>query len=199
MLINICLATRNTHKIKEISQELNLALATLDKKVNILSLDDIHCTDELPETNPTIPLNSLQKANYIWDNFQVNALADDSGLEVESLNGEPGVHSAYYSGSRDFSQNIAFLLEKLGNNPNRKAQFKTVMTLILDGVVHQFTGTIQGEILLKPKGIDGFGYDPIFLPEGHQQTFAEMSLTEKNAISHRNRALKQVIDFLKMK
>lgn len=195
--LNICLATRNAHKIQEISKDFEVKLTDLGKKVNILSLDDIHCKDELPETNPTIELNSWQKAKYIWENYQIHALSDDSGLEVEALNGEPGVHSAHYSGERDFGKNIAFLLEKLGSNANRKAQFKTVMTLILDGNIHQFTGIITGTILAKPKGLEGFGYDPIFLPDGYDKTFAQMSILEKNAISHRTRALAQVIDFLK--
>ncbi len=194
--INICLATRNAHKIQEIIKELYVKLGNINKKINILSLDDIRCKEDLPETNPTIELNSLQKAKYIWDNFQENALSDDSGLEVEALNGEPGVNSAHYSGSRNFEENIAFLLEKLGDNPNRKAQFKTVMTLVLNGNVHQFTGIIEGTILTKIKGTQGFGYDPIFLPDGYDKTFAQMSVDEKNAISHRTRALKQVLEFL---
>lgn len=189
MPLKICLATRNAHKIQEIQTQIG-------SKFEIVSLNDIGCLEELAETTDTIEGNSLQKAQYVWDNYQVNCFADDSGLEVEALNGEPGVHSAYYSGTRDFDANIQFLLDKLGDNPNRKAQFKTVITLIWEGEVHQFEGIVKGEMLKEKKGVQGFGYDPIFQPLGYQITFAEMPLEQKNLISHRSRAVAKLLSFL---
>ncbi len=188
--MKIYLATRNAHKIAEIT-------AALPDQVQFLSLDDIPCTDELPETGDTIPANSLQKAQYIWDNYRVACLSDDSGLEIEALGGKPGVHSAHYAGTRDFDKNMAAVLQEIPEGASRRAIFKTVMTLIIAGEVHQFEGTVAGEILPAKRGTQGFGYDPIFLPDGHEKTFAEMTTTEKNAISHRNRALQKLIAFLR--
>jgi XTP/dITP diphosphohydrolase len=188
--MKICFATRNTHKIKEIQ-------AKLAQTIEVISLDDIGCQEELPETTDTIEGNSLQKAQYIWQNYQTNCFADDSGLEIDALNGEPGVHSAYYAGSRDFDENIALVLTKLGTQSNRKAQFKTVITAIIDGKAQQFTGMVEGEILKEKRGKDGFGYDPIFLPTGFDKTFAEMSMEEKNKMSHRAKAVGMLLAFLK--
>jgi XTP/dITP diphosphohydrolase len=187
--MKIYLASRNAHKIQEISQ-------ALPAHITFLSLDDIPCLEELPETGETIPENSLEKAQYVWDNYQVNCLSDDSGLEIEALGGKPGVHSAHYSGTRDFAQNIAKVLLEMPAQGSRKAVFKTVMTLIIAGKAHQFEGTVEGQILSEKQGEQGFGYDPIFLPDGYDKTFAEMSTEQKNSMSHRNRALQQVVAFL---
>jgi len=190
MVLKVCFATRNKNKIKEIED-------LIPPEVELLSLDDINCKEELPETTRTIEGNSKQKAKYVWDNYQINCFADDSGLEVEALNGEPGVDSAYYGGEeRNHDKNIEKLLKNLKDKNERKAQFKTVITLFLNGESHQFTGIIKGEILEEKRGKGGFGYDPIFIPENEKFTFAEMPLSQKNTISHRSRALKQLIDFL---
>ncbi len=185
----ICFATRNQHKIQEIS-------AQLGDNFKIISLDAIGCTEELPETTGTIEGNSKQKAQYIWENYQTNCFADDSGLEVAALKGAPGVDSAHYAGTRDFQANITLLLKNLAGQTQRNAQFKTVITLVHEGVYHQFTGIIKGQILQAAQGTEGFGYDPIFRPEGYQQTFAQMPSEEKNKISHRALAFKQLKEFL---
>lgn len=187
--MKIYLASRNAHKIAEIT-------SALPAHIHFLSLDDIPCTEELPETGETIPENSLQKAQYVWDNFQVNCLSDDSGLEIEALAGKPGVHSAHYAGTRDFDKNIEAVLKEMPAEASRKATFKTVMTLLIAGKAYQFEGTVEGQILPAKRGEKGFGYDPIFLPDGYEKTFAEMTTEEKNAISHRSRALAKVVDFL---
>ncbi len=161
------------------------------------TLRDIGCTDELPETTGTIPGNSRQKADYVWTHFGVSCFADDSGLEVDALNGEPGVDSAHYSGSRDHAKNIQKLLANLDGQTNRRARFVTVFTLVLHGVEHQFEGVVEGQIITEPRGTDGFGYDPVFLPDGYDRTFGEMSVTEKNAISHRARVLEKMVAYLK--
>jgi XTP/dITP diphosphohydrolase len=187
--MQLCFASRNTHKLAEIQ-------AIVGNKFHIIGLAEIGCHEELAETTNTIEGNSRQKAQYIWDNFQVNCFADDSGLLVDALGGEPGVHTAYYSGSREADSNIHFLLQKLTQVSHREAHFKSVITLIINGLVHQFTGVVEGEILLAKRGTGGFGYDPIFLPKGYTQSFAEMPMSEKNPISHRGRALQQLVDFL---
>ncbi len=187
--MQLCFASRNLHKIGEVK-------AQLPAHIEVLSLDDIGCETELPETTDTIEGNSLQKAQYVWDHYQLNCFADDSGLEVKALRGEPGVDSAHYSGKRDAQANMDLLLEKLISAQDRNAHFKTVFTLILEGAVHQFTGLVEGEIISQKRGEEGFGYDPIFLPKGYERTFAQMSMQEKNQISHRARALKQLIHFL---
>lgn len=191
--MKLCFATRNPNKIKEIK-------AKLGADFEVISLDDIQCNEELPETTGTIEGNSAQKANYVWDNYQVNCFADDTGLEVDALDGAPGVDSAMYAGTHgDSEANIKLLLKNLTNKNNRKAQFKTVITLVMNGQQHQFDGTIAGNILPERKGSEGFGYDPVFLPEGYNQTFAEMSLEKKNDISHRSRAFVKLVDFLQNK
>ncbi|GAB3999284.1 non-canonical purine NTP diphosphatase [Spirosoma daeguense] len=187
--MELCFATNNQHKLNEVSGQLGQSFI-------LKTLSDIGCTDELPETTGTIPGNSRQKADYVWTHFGVSCFADDSGLEVDALNGEPGVDSAFYSGSRDAAQNIQKLLKNLEGVTNRKAQFRTVFTLILHGVEHQFEGTIPGQIQLEPRGEGGFGYDPVFLPDGYDRTFAEMSIEDKNGISHRSRALAKMIAYL---
>ena len=187
--MKLCFASRNANKILEIK-------AKLGNQFEIVSLDDIGCFEELPETHETIPENSQEKAEFVWNNFSINCFADDSGLEVEALNGEPGVHSAYYSGSRDFDKNIALLLKKLDGQTNRKASFVTVISLIIDGKLMQFEGRVEGEIMYEIRGDGGFGYDPVFLPSGYEKTFAEMTLIEKNEISHRSRAFQKLIQYL---
>lgn len=197
----LCFASNNAHKLEEVADVLGDAFT-------IRTLADIGCTDELPETTGTIPGNSAQKARYVVDHFNVACFADDSGLEVEALNGEPGVDSAIYAGgdkpgeTRSHERNMAKLLNNLAGQTNRRAQFRTVITLIeLDGVgnpvEHQFEGIVPGTILTELRGTGGFGYDPIFLPDGYAQTFAEMPLTEKSKISHRARALVGLMAYLK--
>lgn len=188
--MELCFATNNQHKLAEVSAKLGDAFT-------LKTLLDIGCTDELPETSGTIPGNSRQKADYVWTHFGVSCFADDSGLEVDVLNGEPGVDSAYYSGSRDHGKNIEKLLTNLTNEPNRKARFVTVFTLVLHGVEHQFEGSIEGTILTEPQGTGGFGYDPVFQPDGYNRTFAEMTMDEKGLISHRAQALAKMIAYLK--
>lgn len=187
--MELCFATNNQHKLEEVS-------AQLGDTFILKTLRDIGCMEELPETSGTIPGNSRQKADYVWTHFGISCFADDSGLEVQALNGEPGVDSAFYSGSRDFEKNSQKLLNNLADKTNRKAQFITVFTLLLHGVEHQFEGIVEGQILMEPRGTGGFGYDPIFLPDGYDRTFAEMSLDEKTAISHRSRALAKMIVYL---
>ena len=188
-MIKLCFATNNQHKLDEVSGQLGTSF-------RLKTLRDIGCTDELPETSGTIMGNSRQKADYVWTHFGISCFADDSGLEVEALNGEPGVDSAHYSGSRDAQKNMEKLLGKMADVSNRKAHFVTVFTLLLHGVEHQFEGRIDGRILTEPRGIGGFGYDPIFQPDGYDRTFAEMSVDEKNGMSHRSRALARMIIYL---
>jgi XTP/dITP diphosphohydrolase len=188
--MKICFATRNAHKIEEISQHLS-------NQLQLVSLNDIGCQDELPETGDTLEHNSKQKAQYVWDRFAVNCFADDTGLEVEALEGAPGVDSAHYAGpQRNAADNINLLLEKMQGKANRKARFRTVITLILEGKEHRFEGIAQGEITEAYQGQKGFGYDPVFKPLGHEKTFAEMDLHEKNKISHRGQAFEKLINFL---
>jgi len=188
--MELCFATNNQHKLAEVS-------AWLGDAFQLKTLSDIGCTDELPETTGTIPGNSRQKAEYVWTNFGISCFADDSGLEVDALNGEPGVDSAYYSGTRSAEQNIQKLLTNLQGQPDRRARFITVFTLLLHGIEHQFEGIVEGQILPAPRGTGGFGYDPVFLPDGYDRTFAEMSMEEKNAMSHRSRALTKMVAYLK--
>ncbi|RZM23792.1 MAG: RdgB/HAM1 family non-canonical purine NTP pyrophosphatase [Pedobacter sp.] len=188
--MELCFATNNEHKLAEVA-------ARLGDAFTLKTLRDIGCTDELPETSGTIPGNSRQKADYVWTHFGVSCFADDSGLEVDALHGEPGVDSAYYSGSRNHEQNILKLLSNLANERNRKARFITVFTLVLHGVEHQFEGIVNGQIVEEPRGAGGFGYDPVFLPDGHDRTFAEMTMDEKGLISHRAQALAKMIAYLK--
>jgi len=188
--MKLCFATRNTNKIKEIKAKLGDAF-------EIVSLEDIQCQEELPETTGTIEGNSAQKAQFVWEHYNINCFADDSGLEVTALAGAPGVDSAMYAGVHgDSEANIQLLLKNLQGISQREAQFKTVITLVLNGKTHQFEGTIAGSILEEKKGSEGFGYDPVFLPKGYPQTFAEMPLEEKNKISHRSLATEKLIQYL---
>lgn len=182
--------TNNAHKLIEVQ-------AMVKGLFHIRSLADIGCTVDIPETATTFEGNAALKSAYISENYSFNCFADDSGLEVEALHQEPGVFSARYSGSRDMEQNIDLLLANLGNNTNRKARFRTVISLRLDNQHHLFEGFIQGYITLERKGEKGFGYDPIFIPEGYSKTFAEMLPEEKNEISHRSIAIHKLVSFLK--
>ena len=188
--MNLCFATNNANKLKEI-QEL------VKSRYTILSLADIGCTDELPETRPTIEGNSAQKAEYVWQYYKTNCFADDTGLEVEALDGEPGVYSARYAGPHCKAEdNINLLLNKLKGVQNRKAVFRTCITLIINGEQKQFQGRVEGEILQEYRGNKGFGYDPVFTPKGYNKSFAEMTMEEKNSISHRALAVKALISYL---
>jgi len=187
---SLCFASNNKHKLEEVQQLLGATF-------QVLSLQDIGCLDELPETRDTLEGNSLQKADFVFKNYNLPCFADDTGLEVDSLQGAPGVYSARYAGPhRSNEDNINLLLQNLLGKTNRKAQFRTVITLQgIDGQ-HTFEGIIKGEIITEKKGTEGFGYDPVFVPEGHTKTFAEMTLSEKNELSHRSRAIQKLITFL---
>ncbi|WP_439881430.1 non-canonical purine NTP diphosphatase [Pontibacter sp. MBLB2868] len=186
----LCFATNNKHKIAEVSQ-------MLAGKYKLLSLEDIGCHVELPEEQDTLEGNSRQKAEYVWHNFNISCFADDTGLEVEALGGAPGVYSARYAGpQRSDSDNIQHLLKNLEPHQNRRARFRTCITLILDGKEHQFEGIVEGTITTDWQGNKGFGYDPVFMPQGYNKTFAEMTPEEKNLISHRGRAVQKLVVFL---
>ncbi len=184
-------ATNNAHKLEEVKD-------ILGDKIELLSLKDINCHEEIPETADTLAGNALLKARYVYEKYHLNCFADDTGLEVEALKGAPGVYSARYAGDAHNSEaNMKKLLHELENTENRKAQFHTVFALIIDGKEHLFEGTVKGEITKVHKGTSGFGYDPIFQPEGYSQTFAEMGNEEKNKISHRAKATQKLCKFLK--
>jgi XTP/dITP diphosphohydrolase len=186
----LIMATANAHKAIEVSE-------MLEGQVEILTLKDIQCTVDIPETGLTFQENALQKAKYIWDHYQKDCFSDDSGLEVDALNGAPGVYSARYGGiPKSDTKNNALLLENLEGTSNRKARFKCVIALILKGQVHYFEGSVEGTIRNKPSGVDGFGYDPLFQPDGYKVTFSEMTSEEKNKISHRGRAIEKMKTFL---
>ena len=188
-----CVATNNRHKLEEIQD-------VIGADVDLVSLSDIGCFEELPETQPTLEGNSLQKAEHVFQNYKVPCFADDTGLEVEALNGEPGVYSARYAGEhKNSDDNIDLLLKKLENISNRKARFRTVITLV--GFHEQpvtFEGIVDGAIINERRGSSGFGYDPVFIPEGYTKTFAEMTLQEKSMLSHRAIALRKLETFLKV-
>ncbi|AKD03236.1 non-canonical purine NTP diphosphatase [Pontibacter korlensis] len=187
----LCFATNNKHKLTEVSQ-------MLEGKYELLSLQDIGCNEELPEEQDTLEGNSRQKAEYVWQHYNVSCFADDTGLEVEALDGAPGVYSARYAGpQRSDADNIEKLLQSLQGKANRRARFRTSITLILNGQEHQFEGIVTGSIAENWQGDKGFGYDPVFVPEGYDLTFAQMSSEEKNAISHRGRATQELVRFLK--
>ena len=184
-------ATNNAHKLEEVK-------AIVGEKIEILSLKDIGCKADIPETADTLEGNALLKARFIYETYHQDCFADDTGLEVEALNGAPGVYSARYAGDAHNSEaNMKKLLHELENMDNRKAQFHTVFALIIDGKEHLFEGNVKGEITKVHKGTSGFGYDPIFQPEGYHQTFAEMGNEEKNKISHRAKATEKLCKFLK--
>lgn len=187
----LCFATNNPNKIKEIRQ-------LLGDSFTIKSLKEIGCFDELPENQNTLEGNSLEKARYVFEKYSTPCFADDTGLEVDALDGSPGVLSARYAGAHKSSaDNIKLLLKNLEGSSVRKARFRTVITMVTKDGIKQFEGIVQGQILSVPKGSEGFGYDPVFVPEGYSKSFAELSLEEKNLISHRGLAFRKLIDYLK--
>ncbi|MCX7550240.1 non-canonical purine NTP diphosphatase [Xanthomarina sp. F2636L] len=188
--MKLVFATNNLNKLKEVQ-------GLIPKHIQLLSLQDIGCTEEVPETQSTIEGNAIQKAEYIKTHYGYDCFADDTGLEVEALNNEPGVYSARYAGEqRDSNDNMELLLKNLENKHNRKAQFKTVIALHLNNKLETFTGVCLGEITTTKHGKQGFGYDPIFKAKGYKKTFAEISLDEKNKIGHRGKAVKQLLEHL---
>lgn len=192
-MTSLCFATNNKSKLEEIRAQLGSFFL-------IKNLEEIGCFEELPETQNTIEANSIQKARYVFDRYKVSCFADDTGLEVDVLNGEPGVYSARYAGDqRNSEDNIELLLLRLEGIENRKARFRTVITLAEADGISTFEGLVNGVILQEKRGAFGFGYDPIFQPDGFTKTFAEMSLAEKNLVSHRAIAGKKLIDFVKLK
>lgn len=211
--MKIVFATNNQHKLEEIR-------SILGDKFEVVSLHEIGCDEDIPETGKTLEENALQKAQYVYDHYHVSCFADDTGLEVDALNGAPGVYSARYAAiesvatesqhaiSHDSEANMARLLRELGNNNNRKARFRTVIALIEKKdvcpcgctsikKVSQFEGIVEGEIIREKRGGEGFGYDPIFQPEGYDKTFAELGVEIKNTISHRARATQKLAEYLK--
>ena len=183
-------ATNNAHKLEEVT-------AILGDKIELLSMKDIHCHADIPETADTLEGNALLKARYIFENYNMDCFADDTGLEVEALNGAPGVYSARYAGDAHNSEaNMRKLLQDREGIENRKAQFRTVFALIINGKEHLFEGIVKGEITKHRCGSSGFGYDPVFIPEGYTQTYAEMGNTLKNKISHRALATNKLCNFL---
>jgi len=188
--MKLCFATQNLHKLKEIQ-------ALLPNHFDLITPDEFGCTEELPETANTLEGNSKQKAEYIYKNYKVNCFADDTGLEVLALKGEPGVFSARYAGpQRKAEDNMDLLLAKLNGKVMRNARFRTIITLILDGKTETFEGVLEGTIIDSKRGSDGFGYDPIFIPHGQNKTLAEMTIAEKNRISHRANAFAKLKNHL---
>lgn len=193
--MKIVFATNNKNKLAEIRD-------MLGDKIEVMSLADINCHEDIPETADTLEENALQKARYVFDKYGMSCFADDTGLEVDALGGEPGVYSARYAGGEghDSEANMAKLMQKLGDNDNRKARFRTVIALITgsgDDVVKLFEGVAEGDIIREKRGGEGFGYDPIFRPEGYDKTFAELGHEIKNKISHRARAVQKLVEYLK--
>jgi XTP/dITP diphosphohydrolase len=189
--MKICFATNNRHKIQEVK-------AALPSNIEILTLEEINCFQELPETSDTLQGNSLQKAAYVHLHYHIPCFADDTGLEVDALNGAPGVLSARYAGEqRNSNDNILLLLQNLEGQPNRRARFRTVFTLIgIENTALIFEGEVKGRIIGEMRGSNGFGYDPVFVPDGCEETFAEMDLGQKNSISHRAIATRKLVQYL---
>lgn len=188
--MKIVFATHNAHKVSEVQ-------AVLGSEYQLVTATEAGITEEIPETQPTIEGNALQKARYVYEHTGLNCFADDTGLEVEALNGAPGVYSARYAGEHvSYAVNNVLLLKNLAGCENRKARFRTVIALIVDGKEYLFEGRVEGAIATEPHGEGGFGYDPLFVPEGSQLTFAEMSSEAKNKISHRGRAVAKLVAFL---
>lgn len=182
-------ATNNKNKLQEVQAMLT--------NITLKTLAEINCTEDIPETSPTIAGNAIQKVDYLTNNYSVEGFADDTGLEIEALNGEPGVYSARYAGEEKSAEaNMSLVLEKLKNQSNRKARFKTVIALNLNGKQHIFEGICNGTIISDKRGEKGFGYDPIFVPDGFKKTFAEMTMEEKASVSHRGKAVRKLIEFL---
>ncbi len=190
--MELVFASSNEHKVNEIR-------AIVDEDIHLKSLNDIACFDDIPETGSTFEENAGQKSRYIYQKYHCDCFADDSGLEIDTLNAEPGVNSAQYSGTRDFQQNMQLVLNRMEGQKNRTARFRTVISLLLNGNEYLFEGSIEGKIMQEQSGSMGFGYDPIFKPDGYEISFAEMDPSEKNRISHRAIAVKKLISFLKTK
>lgn len=189
--MQLVFASNNKNKIKEIQ-------LLVPESITILSLEDIGCDVDIPETADTIEGNAILKANYVTENYGYNCFADDSGLEIDALNGAPGVYSARYAGpQRNDNDNIKKVLQALENESNRRANFKTVIALNLGGKQHLFTGIVNGEIIKEPRGTNGFGYDPIFIADGFSDTFAQLTLEEKAKVSHRGKAVALLTSILK--
>lgn len=189
-MVTLVFATNNRHKLDEVQK-------IVGKDFTIVNLADINCHDDIPETADTLEGNALQKARYIKEHYGYDCFADDTGLEVEALDNAPGVYSARYAGEeRSAEANMLKLLAEMEGKDNRKARFRTVIALILNGEEHLFEGIVKGEIIREKKGAAGFGYDPIFVPEGYNQTFAEMGNDLKNTISHRAEAVKKLDEYL---
>lgn len=189
--MKLVFATNNAHKLDEIR-------AILGNKIEILSLNDIDCHDEIPETADTLEGNALQKAMYIKEHYGYDCFADDTGLEVSSLGGAPGVHTARYAENTDHDSeaNMNKLLKELEGKNDRSAQFRTVIALLLNGEQHLFEGIVKGDILTEKRGSEGFGYDPVFSPEQYSESFAELGAEVKNKISHRARAVAKLVEYL---
>ncbi|PVX52212.1 XTP/dITP diphosphohydrolase [Balneicella halophila] len=189
--MELIIATNNSHKVEEIKE-------ILPANIDVKSLREIGIVEEIPETQDTLEGNALQKARYIYDKYSKNCFADDTGLEVEALDNAPGVYSARYAGDDcSFEDNIQKLLRELKGIENRKARFRTVVALIIDGHEHLFEGEVTGKILESKQGNEGFGYDPVFLPDGYEDSFATMASSEKNKISHRGKAVRALASFLR--
>jgi len=188
--MKLVFATNNKHKLEEVKK-------ILGNRFEILSLKDINCFEEIPETQNTIKGNASQKAHYIYNKYNIDCFADDTGLKISALNDAPGVYSARYAGENcSYEDNVQKVLKELKNETNRNARFKTVISLIINGKEYFFEGKIKGKITNNQRGTSGFGYDPVFLPEGYSETFAELSADEKNKISHRGLATQKLIKFL---
>lgn len=191
LMKKLVFATNNAHKLTEVR-------SMLEPAFKIISLAELNCHDDIPETADTLEGNALQKAKYIYDKFGVDCFADDTGLEIDALNGEPGVFSARYAGEdHNPVNNMKKVLQLLGDNPQRSARFRTVIALIMNGKTHLFEGRVEGTITLHPRGENGFGYDPIFVPDNYVVTFAQLSSEEKNSISHRAMAVNHLVHYLK--
>ncbi len=191
--MELLFATNNLNKLTELQK-------IVSDSIILKSLSDINCKEEIPETGNTLEANALQKSSYIYDKYKINCFSDDTGLEIEALNGAPGVYSARYAGEdKDAKKNMSRVLEQMKDMQNRKARFRTVISLIIDGEEFQFEGIVNGNIEKYESGNEGFGYDPIFTPDGYSQTFAELDLSEKNKISHRGKAVKKLVKFLNTK
>ena len=189
--MKIVFATHNRHKVEEVQ-------AVLGPSFQLVTAAEAGITAEIPETQPTIEGNASQKARYVYEHTGLNCFADDTGLEVEALGGAPGVHSARYAtDGHDFAANNRLLLKNLEGAENRRARFRTVISLILGGEEHLFEGVVEGRIIDREAGHEGFGYDPLFIPDGYAKTFAEMTTDEKNAVSHRARAVRKLAEFLR--
>lgn len=187
--MKLVFATNNAHKLGEVR-------AFLGNAIQILSLEEAGFTGELPETGRTLEDNSLQKTRYLYQHTGLDCFGDDTGLEVAALGGRPGVDSAHYAGTRNTADNLNKVLQELAPYPDRRARFRTVITLVLGGQAYQFEGTVQGQLLAVPQGHEGFGYDPAFRPEAESRTFGQMTLAEKNCFSHRSRAIEKMAMFL---